>query len=79
MNHKPGEICWYHEEGEVFEVEILKIVADRKGTRFYLRATGNYKRKNRNFKHLKEDDIFDIWRGSSHSAEINCGWWLRDE
>jgi len=79
MNYKPGHFYWHHEDGEVFEVELLKIIADKQGEQFYLRVTGNYKRKNPDFRHFKKDDEFSIWRGCSKLAKLNSGWHLRDE
>lgn len=90
LRYKQGDIAWYHEEGEVIEVEILQAKEtqfnpdDKSGRRSYegeeytLKATGNVKQRSSNplCPPILKDRIFTVWRAKN--AGGYAGWALLD-
>jgi len=74
---KAGDIKWFHEEGEVIEVEVLDVDEDLEGEAFELKATGKSKSRSRYCKSIEKDEVFSVWR--AHGYESYAGWHLLDK
>lgn len=71
-----GEIKWYHENGNVFEVEIVECREDEEGITVSLKPTGVV-RNIPMFKDIVEKKKeFKVWM--AHNAGPYAGWFLTD-
>ena len=80
MSIEIGDIKWHHEEGRIFEVEILDVISDihgeTDGTTFKLRATGNTKSEIGD--EPKKDAVLSVWRINDKKYSAYVGWHLLD-
>jgi hypothetical protein len=88
LKYKPGDIAWFHEEGVIMEVEVLKAETTeaklnnvtgsttKAGEGYTLKTTGNIKQQNSVFKPIPKDTIFSVWR--AEDAGAYAGWALLD-